>query len=63
MPRDTHTAHTSITLAAYDAVLSDADLVALILSLSAPSPELFVAFQRVCRVWRHACQSDEGLLL
>ena len=65
MPQDKHSTHTasSRTLAAYDAVMSDADLVALILSMSALSPGAFVAFQRVCRVWRHACQTHEGLLL
>lgn len=47
--------------AAWD-VLSDADLVALILAHAQDSPASLAAHSRVCHVWRAVCRTDERLL-
>ena len=53
--------HRQRTLAAIEAVLSDTDLVALILT-SALGPSGFDAACLVCKTWLNACRSDERVL-
>lgn len=49
------------TLAATDAVVSDADLVALILACGV-GPYSFAAASLVCRTWSRVCRTDERVL-
>ena len=46
-----------------DTVLESPDLLAMILSQACVSPASFVAFGRVCKLWRGVCHTDERILL